>query len=44
MQDQKQEWIGDLLPAQADRGAGERTDQGEPGAAQIPADGLGESE
>ena len=41
-QAQKQEGIKDLRPAQGDRGAGERPDQGRPRSATIPAAGPGE--
>lgn len=41
-QAEKQEGISDLCPAQGDRGAGERTDQGGQGLTPLPAAGLGE--
>ena len=41
-QAQKQAGLSDLRPAQGDRGAGERPDQGRPGHPSLPAAGPGE--
>ena len=43
-QAKKHEGIKDLCPAQSDRGAGERPDQGMPGSAAFSSKGAGEGE